>query len=164
VDQGIERIARVKFDWIEPGILAGSGTPVNREDIQSLKAQGIAAIVSLTEQPLSVKSGITSQLFEQLDIKYLFAPIPDGQPPDRERAVEILELIDEMTAQGRATLVHCAAGMGRTGTLLHTYFLGHGLSLDEARKKVKATRPTCNFLGLSESQREFLTRFVPDKI
>jgi protein tyrosine phosphatase len=70
----------------------------------------------------------------------------------------ILQLIDQMKADGRPIFIHCHAGVGRPGTILHLYFLAQGFSLDEAKAKVKTARPQCTLL--SEKQRAFLADFA----
>ncbi|MEP7286372.1 MAG: dual specificity protein phosphatase family protein [Chloroflexota bacterium] len=150
----------MKIDWIEPGVLAASGIPINQADLQSLRDQGVGAVVSFTEHPLTTFREITPATFDTLGLTYFHAPIDDGHPPDLETTRNVLSFIDAMTTQGKATLVHCHAGIGRTGTMLHAYYVGRGISLDEAKKKVRASRPACAFLILSESQRAFLTDFA----
>lgn len=150
----------MKFDWIEPDVLAASGTPITSGDLQSLREQGIGAIVSLTEHPLTIRKTIQTETFTHLGLEYLHAPIPDGFPPDFSTARQIIQFIDQMAAQGRSTFIHCQAGIGRTGTLLHAYFLAHGATLAMAQEKVRTGRPGCNFVNLSESQRAFLMEFA----
>jgi atypical dual specificity phosphatase len=125
------------IDWIEPGVLAASGIPCHARDVESLHAQGIRSIVSLTEHPITTMPKIKPALFERLDIVYLHAPVDDHEPPSMEQARTIAQHIAAMREQGRPTLIHCHAGVGRTGTLLHVFFLAQGLSLDEAQAKVR---------------------------
>ena len=63
-------------------------------------------------------------------------------------------------AQDQPVLVHCHAGLGRTGTMLHAYYLAEGYSLEEAKAKVKAGKPTSQFIMLSAAQKEFLEEFA----
>ncbi len=64
-------------------------------------------------------------------------------------------MLDRAQAR-RVVLLHCHAGVGRTGTLLHAYYLTEGLSLEEARVRVRAGRLSSQFLLLSDAQRSFL--------
>lgn len=148
----------MKFDWIEPGVLAASSIPLKVQDLQSLRKNGIRAIVSLTEHPLTTFSDVTLQVFDELEITYLHSPIPDGYPPDLAQARKILRFIDQMKAQGRATFIHCHAGVGRTGTVLHMYYLAQGLSLEEAKEQVRSRRLQC--ILLSDHQEAFLRDFT----
>ena len=42
---------------------------------------------------------------------------------------------------GMAVAIHCAAGLGRTGTVLAAYFVAKGLSAREAVERVRQLRP-----------------------
>ena len=148
----------MKITWIEPSVLAASSIPFSANDIRSLHEQGIRAILSLTTRPLTISKDITPELLQDLDITYLHCPIQDHHSPDLDQAYHILHLIDQMEADGRPIFVHCHAGVGRTGTILHLYFLAQGFSLEEAKERVKTTRPQCTLL--SERQRAFLADFA----
>ncbi len=148
----------MKLSWIEPHILAASGIPLDAKDLRSLQAQGIRAILSLTEHSLLTFHEITPTLLADLDITYLHVPIPDQHPPTPDQAEQILHLINMMTLQQRPIFVHCHAGVGRTGTILHLYYLAQGRSWDETKAKIRATRVQC--LLLAEEQLAFLRAYI----
>jgi atypical dual specificity phosphatase len=148
----------MKIDWIESGVLAASSMPFNANDIRSLHQQGIRAMVSLTTYPLTDLGDISADLLTELDICYLHAPIRDHFPPDPALTKDILDFTDRMKAQQRPVFIHCHAGVGRTGTILHAYFLAQGLSLVEAAARVKSRRIAC--ILLSDRQRAFLKEFA----
>jgi protein-tyrosine phosphatase len=66
-----------------------------------------------------------------------------------------------MKAEKRLTFIHRHAGVGRTGTILHAYFIGQGLSLAEAKARVKSRRIQC--MLLSEEQETFLEEFTKQR-
>jgi atypical dual specificity phosphatase len=146
----------VKIDWIEPGMLAAGGIPLGASDLQSLREQGIEAIITLTEHALTTQSGITPRLLDEMGLTCLHAPIVDQYPPDSATMQRIIEFIHRMRTSGKPVFVHCHAGVGRTGTVLHAYYLATGLSLEAAKAQVKARKLTSQFLMLSEAQRAFL--------
>jgi len=148
------------IDWIEPNILAASSIPNDMRALNALYDQGIRAIVSLTENAIIGRMDITANAIDRLDITYLHQAIPDGFPPEFGQAESILDFIDRMAAQKRPTFIHCHAGIGRTGTMLHAYFLARGYDLKQAENRVKLHRPACAFSGLSDSQRAFLLDFA----
>lgn len=151
----------MKISWIEPDFLAASGIPLDKKDLVSLKNQGICAIITLTEYPLTKQKEITNKLFDELDITPYHIPIVDHQPPKSVDVVdELKSIIDGMRMQSKPVLVHGHAGIGRTGTMLHAYYLASELSLDEAKQKIKLVRPMSQFFMLSNDQQKFLEQFA----
>jgi atypical dual specificity phosphatase len=146
----------MEFDWIEPNVFAVSHTPSRVEDIRSLHERGIRAIVTLTERSLTESKGITPELFEKLDILYLHAPVVDFRAPRLDRAWGVATFIEHMTQDRRPVLMHCDAGIGRTGTMLHFYFMSLGIPLEDTKAIVETVRPQNGFHELSQAEQEFL--------
>ena len=147
----------MKISWIEPEQIAASGIPLDAKDIHSLHHQGIRAILSLTEQPLFSQREITTALLQELDIAYFHVPVRDQYPPNADQAQQILEIIRSLQVQQRPLLVHCHAGVGRTGTILHLYYLTQGQTLAQAKGEIRRKRVQC--LLLSDKQLLFLQTY-----
>lgn len=147
----------MKISWIEPNLLAASAIPIDAKDLQSLHDQGLRAIISLTEQPLTIFKSISMELLKKIDIIYLHVPVPDQHPPTMEQAHAIVQFIEAMRTQQRPVLVHCHAGIGRTGTILHLYYIAQSLSFDQANDMVKRRRPYSAML--SSRQQAFLVEY-----
>lgn len=144
----------MQFSWIELGKLAASEMPFFAEDIHALHRHGIRAILTLTEDPLTLLPEITQDLLTALDIRLSHVPVPDDGAPTAAQARQILDCIRGAEQDERPLLVHCMMGAGRTGTALHLYYLDQGASLAEAGARVRARRRACG--RLSPSQRAFL--------
>ena len=146
------------ISWIEANVLAAGSVPVEANDIRDLHAEKIRAILTLTERPITTFHEITQNLLESFDITYLHVPVPDQFPPNLEQARQILKFIEAMKSQGRPVFVHCQAGVGRTGTVLHLYYIAQGLTFEEADAKVRTKRVQC--ILLTELQVDFLKEFA----
>ena len=146
----------MKIDWIEPSVIAASGVPLGVKDLRSLHEQGIRAIVTLTEHPLTTQAQITERVLDEIGLICLHAPVVDQHPPDVATVLETMRFVNQMKAQGRPVLFHCQAGVGRTGTMLHAYYLAEAKSLAEAKALVKARKLSSQFFMLSDTQKAFL--------
>jgi len=144
--------------WIEPNLLAAGSIPIEEKDILSLREKGIRAILTLTERPITEFHEITPALLASLNITYLHIPIPDQFPPRPEQVQQILDFLDQMRLEERPAFVHCQAGVGRTGTILHLHFIAQGMTFEEAHEKVRLKRIQC--ILLSDTQVTFLKEFA----
>ena len=76
------------------------------------------------------------------NINYLHVPTPDLTAPDMDRIDSAVDFIHEQIKNNQAVMVHCAAGMGRAGTILACYFIKYKkFSADNAIKKIRDERP-----------------------
>lgn len=127
------------FSFIIAGVLAGMERPGTyeklRADFEFLKNHRISAIVSLTE------SGLDRVFLEEFGFRYLHMPVADFTAPSAEQIDQFLKFQRGAEADGLATLVHCGAGLGRTGTMLACALVARGVPADEAIGRVRAQRP-----------------------
>ncbi|CAN5494381.1 hypothetical protein BH23CHL4_BH23CHL4_02330 [soil metagenome] len=129
-----------RFYWLIPGVLAGSSRPgANggelQEDLAFLRAQGVDAILTLTETPLD-EWVLTEQQFTWQHI-----PIDDMTAPRPQQFMEALQFIDEQQAAGRTTVVHCLAGQGRAGSMLAAWMIRSGSSARDALAELRVVCP-----------------------
>ena len=123
----------MNFSFIDDNV-AGSAGPLRKKEVDWLRnKKGIGAILSVREAPL------TSGWVEGL--RYLNVPVRNHLAPTLEQMNECVNFIMNETAAGKKTTVHCAAGLGRTGTVLAGYLcLKHGMTADEAIKQIRTKR------------------------
>ena len=68
-------------------------------------------------------------------------PIPDLHAPDPARATPFVDDLVRRLNEGETLVVHCAAGMGRAGTVAVCALNGLGVPLADALATVSAARP-----------------------
>jgi atypical dual specificity phosphatase len=123
------------FSWIDRPHLAALAMPESAADLVWLRRQGIQVLISLTESPLP------RQWINDAGLMAVNVPVPDMEPPSDRQFDLVLDTIRRANDAGMGVAIHCAAGLGRTGTVLAAYFVAKGLSSREAVDTVRGLRP-----------------------
>lgn len=129
-------MSEYQLNWITPYLAVGHA-PMSYAELESIRSQGIDAIVNLCAEFCDLHEIEETNGF---DVFYL--PIWDESTPDMKQMEQGLAWLDEAIYLGKKVLVHCRHGIGRTGTFVTSYLLRKGLGLKVASKKIKGTRAT----------------------
>jgi len=122
------------FSWVINNKLAGSGMPTSASELDWVRKQGVRSIITMTEEPLP-ESWIKN-------VKYLHVPTEDLSAPDMEKIDHAVEFIHKRIQSDEPVMVHCAAGIGRTGTILACYHVKYQkMSVNDAIEKIRKERP-----------------------
>ncbi len=122
------------FSWVDPPLLSALGRP-DEADLAWLREQGVQVVVTLTEHPLP------RVWVNEAGLMAVHIPVPDMEAPTARQLRTAVDTIERAKRSGLGVAVHCAAGKGRTGTVLAAYLVTQGMTAGEAIRKVRQLRP-----------------------
>ena len=112
------------------------GGPDYPRDRQFLLDHDIKAVINIRAERED-----DTAFYDAHDINYIRYFVPDVSTPAPEIIEDAVEWITAQTQTGRAVLVHCAKGRGRSATLLAGYLMrAHGLPYEQAAQLIKSRR------------------------
>lgn len=143
------------FKWIVQGALAGMGRPgllrADEDDLTAIATAGVRVVVSLTERAMS------ADLLRAFGLSGRHFPIRDMGVPALGPTARLCAEIARSMETGAPVVVHCHAGLGRTGTILAATLVWRGAEPDEAIATIRGTRPG---YVQTKAQQDFVSRFA----
>jgi atypical dual specificity phosphatase len=125
------------FSWVIENEIAGMASPAGKDDAlwPWLAERGIGLVVSLTTRAPD------KNVLARHGLELLHLPVQDFTPPTPDDIDAFVEHARFHRHEGRAIVVHCGAGIGRTGTMIACYLVDRGMTAEEAVATVRKKRP-----------------------
>jgi len=120
------------FTWIIKGKLMASVFPRTSEYLGYLReTEGIDLAINLAESPWPEEwAGMSG-------VRCHHIPVIDMSIPSEEQVMEAIEII---SGHDGPVMMHCAAGIGRTGTMAALYLVDQGMPPGDAIALVRRMR------------------------
>ena len=132
---------------IGEGFLAIMAKPVAGEwlqdDLASLVAGGIDQIISLLEIHEEAELGLTEErdICATVGARFVSFPVPDrGIPSDLRSFAQLASRTCQAIEDGNNTVIHCRAGIGRSGMLAAGVLVASGVASEEAFRQISLAR------------------------
>lgn len=123
------------------------------EDMLHLKSHGVRALVNLRREATE------SEFFaRQAGLEYLHLAVEDWNIPQEGQIREFLQFLN--IPQNQPALIHCAMGVGRTGTFVACYRVAKGMTADDAIRMTNDESPLRG-VTMNRLQQDFVRSFRP---
>ena len=133
--------------WIDELLILGSSNPTTGQ-LKRLYQEGFRSIISLLDERKQSPHYDIEEV-EAMGFRLFSIPLEDFSAPMLDDFKAFLKAVHHALNQGKV-LIHCQAGLGRTGIMAAAYWIDKGLSVNEAIKKIRKSNP--NIIASDEQE------------
>lgn len=142
----LHKICMVSISWITEQIAVGSA--FLDEDISTLKAKGIDAIVDVRSEYCDNR-----ELIEKSGMQFLHVGVDDRYSPTLKQLEAIFNFVEPLLDEGKKILIHCQNSCGRSPSIAVAILAKRGMDIDEAVNLIEDKHP---ITGFSQPQENFI--------
>jgi len=136
----MQKVSRYNFVKVGNGRMALYHRPRN-VDFPHLREIGCTHVVTLLKERENAESyGIMTR---NSGLQWIWLPVPNGNYPVGEihkRLIEAMPQLSQVLDEGGSILIHCSAGVHRTGTVAYGLLRWRGIERNEAMRIIGDTR------------------------
>ena len=130
----------IAFVKVGNGRLALFHRPGHRT-FPGLRTMGCTHVITLLKESEGAQN-IGNQAMNA-GLEWIWLPVPNGNHPEGEvhkRIIQALPKLSQLLDDGKSILIHCSAGVHRTGTVAYGLLRWRGLSREQALMIIAQTR------------------------
>ncbi|MFT3893002.1 MAG: dual specificity protein phosphatase family protein [Anaerolineales bacterium] len=132
--------SKINFVKVGNGRLALYHRPRN-EDFHSLREMGCTHIITLLKESEGAEQYGT--MTRNAGLEWVWISVPNGKYPEKdvhERLIHAMPQLSQLLDDGKSILIHCSAGIHRTGTVAYGLLRWRGIESKQAMKIIARTR------------------------
>ena len=110
-------------------------------DFSSLHEMGCTHLITLLKESEGAER--YGDMAGKVGIEWFWLPIPDGKYPEgevHEQLLDAMPRLSQLLDDGNSLLIHCSAGVHRTGMVAYALLRWRGLSSTQAMNIIHQTR------------------------
>jgi protein-tyrosine phosphatase len=133
-------LPKINFVKVGNGRLALYHRPRN-EDFPALREMGCTHIITLLKESEGAERYGT--MTQNAGMQWVWISVPNGKYPEKdvhERLIQAMPQLSQLLDDGKSILIHCSAGIHRTGTVAYGLLRWRGLDSKKAMKLIARTR------------------------
>jgi len=150
----MNQLSNIQFVKVGNGRIALYHRP-KTTDFALFRKLGCTHIVTLLKESESAER--YGAMTKTAGLEWIWLPVPNGKYPEdevHERLIQAMPVLSQLLDDGKSLLIHCSAGIHRTGTVAYGLLRWHGVDSKKAMAIIhKARKETAE--GMMEKRMQW---------